>query len=119
MRAEASHPALQHCIYSLLYGMVADDRMINCYQEIIGRHEWARQRMTAISPGRYRHSKGKEYTVLGVARHSETLEEMVVYRQEYGDRGLWVRPAVMFGETVVVDGVAVPRFQRIEEGSGS
>jgi len=75
--------------------------------------------MTAISPGRYRHSKGNEYTVLGVARHSETLEEMVVYRQEYGDRGLWVRPAVMFGETVVVDGVAVPRFQRIEEGSGS
>ena len=57
--------------------------------------------------------------MLGVARHSETLEEMIVYRQEYGDRGLWVRPAVMFGETVVVDGVAVPRFQRIEEESGS
>jgi hypothetical protein len=63
-----------------------------------------------IHPGRYRHSKGNEYTVLGVARHSETLEELVVYRQEYGDRGLWVRPAAMFAETVMVDGRAVPRF---------
>jgi hypothetical protein len=103
----------------MLYGMVADDRMINRSRDNIDLKEWARQRMTAISPGRYRHSKGNEYTVLGVARHSETLEEMIVYRQEYGDRGLWVRPAVMFGETVVIDGVAVPRFQRIEEGSGS
>jgi len=48
--------------------------------------------------------------VLSVARHSETLEELVVYRQEYGDRGLWVRPAAMFAETVMVDGKAVPRF---------
>ena len=47
--------------------------------------------MAEITPGRYRHYKGNEYTVLGVARHSETLEELVVYRQEYGDRGLWVR----------------------------
>lgn len=66
--------------------------------------------MTNVQPGRYRHYKGKEYTVLGVARHSETLEEHVVYRQEYGDRGLWVRPAAMFAETVVVDGKPVPRF---------
>jgi hypothetical protein len=66
--------------------------------------------MPNIPPGRYRHYKGNEYTVLGVARHSETLEELVVYRQEYGDRGLWVRPAAMFAETVMVDGKAVPRF---------
>ena len=66
--------------------------------------------MAEISPGRYRHYKGNEYTVLGVARHSETLEELVVYRQEYGDRGLWVRPAAMFAETVEVDGGQVPRF---------
>jgi len=66
--------------------------------------------MAVIKPGRYRHYKGNEYTVLGIARHSETLEELVVYRQEYGDRGLWVRPAAMFGETVIVDGEAVPRF---------
>jgi hypothetical protein len=67
--------------------------------------------MTAISPGRYRHYKGKEYTVVGVALHSETLEELVVYRQEYGDHGLWVRPKRMFLETVTVDGKDVPRFQ--------
>jgi hypothetical protein len=66
--------------------------------------------MAEIRPGRYRHYKGNDYTVLGVARHSETLEELVVYRQEYGDRGLWVRPAAMFAETVVVDGKAVLRF---------
>ena len=67
--------------------------------------------MAEIQPGRYRHYKGKEYTVLGVARHSETLEELVVYRQEYGERGLWVRPATMFAETVAVEGRAVPRFR--------
>jgi hypothetical protein len=69
-----------------------------------------RRHMTTVQPGRYRHYKGNEYTVLGVARHSETLEELVVYRQEYGDHGLWVRPAAMFAETVVVDGKPVPRF---------
>ena len=70
--------------------------------------------MTTITPGRYRHYKGNEYTVLGIARHSETLEELVVYRQEYGERGLWVRPAAMFAETVEIEGRAVPRFQRID-----
>ena len=73
--------------------------------------------MAAIMPGRYRHYKGNDYTVLGVARHSETLEELVVYRQDYGDRGLWVRPAAMFAETVEVDGTCVPRFARIADGS--
>ena len=67
--------------------------------------------MAEITPGRYRHYKGNEYTVVGVARHSETLEELVVYRQEYGDRGLWVRPAAMFRETVMLDGRLVARFQ--------
>lgn len=71
--------------------------------------------MAEISPGRYRHYKGRDYTVLGTARHSETLEQLVVYRQEYGDRGLWVRPAAMFTETVDVDGRHVPRFARIDE----
>ena len=66
--------------------------------------------MVAITPGRYRHYQGNEYTVLGVARHSETLEDLVVYRQEYGDHGLWVRPAAMFAETVEVNGQTVPRF---------
>lgn len=73
--------------------------------------------MANITLGRYRHYKGNDYTVLGVARHSETLEEFVVYRQEYGDRGLWVRPAAMFAETVVVDGKSVPRFQLLPPGA--
>jgi hypothetical protein len=66
-----------------------------------------------ITPGRYRHYKGKEYTVIGVALHSETQEELVVYRQEYGEHGLWVRPKQMFLETVVVGGLEVPRFRYI------
>jgi len=61
--------------------------------------------------GRYRHYKGNEYTVIGLARHSETEEELVVYRQEYGDNSLWVRPKAMFAEFVDVDGVKTPRFQ--------
>lgn len=73
--------------------------------------------MATVTPGRYRHYKGNEYTVLGLARHSETLEELVVYRQEYGDRGLWVRPAAMFAETVLVNGVAVPRFALLGDES--
>jgi hypothetical protein len=67
--------------------------------------------MPNIPTGRYRHYKGNEYTVIGVAHHSETLEELVVYRQEYGDHGLWVRPLKMFLETVVMDGKTIPRFQ--------
>lgn len=61
-------------------------------------------------PGRYRHYKGQEYLVIGVARHSESLEELVVYRLLYGDYGLWVRPRAMFLETVEINGVSMPRF---------
>lgn len=68
-----------------------------------------------IRAGRYRHFKGKEYEVVGIARHSETLEEMVVYRALYGEGGLWVRPAAMWNETVERDGVVYPRFTRIDE----
>jgi hypothetical protein len=65
--------------------------------------------------GRYRHYKGNFYFVLGVAKHSESLDELVVYQQDYGDRGLWVRPLGMFLETVVVDGKEVPRFEFVGE----
>jgi hypothetical protein len=61
-------------------------------------------------PGRYRHYKGSEYRVLGLARHSETLEPLVVYEALYGERGLWVRPAVMFTEWITHAGVRQPRF---------
>jgi hypothetical protein len=63
-----------------------------------------------IPPGRYRHYKGNEYRVIGVARHTETEEALVVYQALYGERGLWVRPAAMFVERVVVNGASVPRF---------
>ena len=66
-----------------------------------------------IQPGIWRHFKGKEYDVLGVARHSETQEELVVYRARYGTRELWVRPKAMFLESVEVDGVRRPRFEFI------
>jgi hypothetical protein len=69
---------------------------------------------TPIRTGRYRHYKtANEYEVLGVARHSETLEELVVYRALYGDRGLWVRPLRMFTASVDAGGVSVPRFEYI------
>ena len=67
--------------------------------------------MNIVKVGRYRHYKGKEYTVIGVARHSESEEEVVVYRKEYDDHGLWVRPLGMFLENVEVDGQVVPRFK--------
>lgn len=64
--------------------------------------------------GLYRHYKGGEYEVLGRAQHSETLEEMVVYKALYGDNQLWVRPRSKFLEEVFVDGVKHPRFQKLE-----
>ena len=67
--------------------------------------------MTMTQSGVYKHYKGNEYRVLGVARHSETEERLVVYQPLYGERGLWVRPEAMFHETVTRDGQEVPRFQ--------
>lgn len=66
--------------------------------------------LPSLTPGRYRHYKGNDYEVIGVARHSETLEPVVVYRPLYGEGGLWVRPYAMFCESIVVDGNSVRRF---------
>ena len=66
-----------------------------------------------IVPGRYRHYKGNEYEVIGVARHSETLAPMVVYRALYGEHGIWVRPAEMWNEVIRRDGRTFRRFDRI------
>ena len=68
-----------------------------------------------VKPGRYRHFTGNEYQVLYNARHSETMEELVVYKALYGDGGIWVRPAAMFCETVTRDGKTVPRFEYLGE----
>ncbi len=71
--------------------------------------------MTALLPGKYRHFKGGEYELIGIAKHSETLEPMVVYRALYGEGGLWVRPAAMWTEIVDKPDYHGPRFQYIGE----
>lgn len=64
-----------------------------------------------VKAGRYRHYKGNDYQVLGCAKHTETEEDLVVYRALYGEHGLWVRPKAMFLEEVLVEGRLVPRFR--------
>jgi hypothetical protein len=71
--------------------------------------------MEQLKPGRYRHYKGKDYQLIDVATHSETLEKLVVYRPLYGDQALWVRPVTMFLEQVLVDGQNLPRFRFVDE----
>ena len=71
--------------------------------------------MEEIKLGRYRHFKGNEYEVVGIAHHSETMEPMVVYRALYGDGELWVRPASMWNETVEREGKTFRRFTYVEE----
>lgn len=70
-------------------------------------------------PGLYHHYKGNLYQVMDTVRHSETLEPMTLYRALYGERGLWVRPAAMFNETVVIDGVEQPRFARCADSDAA
>lgn len=71
--------------------------------------------MSEIKKGKYRHFKGNEYEVLYIAKNSETLEPMVVYRALYGDKDVWVRPASMWDETVERNGVEYKRFTYIGE----
>lgn len=70
--------------------------------------------MEELKCGRYRHFKGNEYELLYIARHSETLEEMVVYRALYGERGIWVRPASMWSEVIERDGARFKRFTYLD-----
>lgn len=71
--------------------------------------------LTETRKGQYRHYKGQRYEVIATVRHSETLEPMTLYRALYGEQGLWVRPATMFEEEVVIDGVRQPRFTWVSE----
>jgi len=73
--------------------------------------------MSLVQPGKYRHFKGSEYEVIGTAKHTETLEELVVYRALYGERGLWVRPVGMFLDWVERKGEQVPRFRRLDQAA--
>ncbi len=71
--------------------------------------------MSLVKLGKYRHYKGQEYDVVGIAKHTETEESLVVYRALYGERGLWVRPLSMFLETVVIEGLEQSRFSYVGE----
>ena len=71
--------------------------------------------LIVTKPGFYRHYKGGEYEVIGTVRHSEDLQSMTLYRALYGEHGLWVRPAAMFNETVVIDGILQLRFTYLSE----
>ncbi len=73
--------------------------------------------MEKIKLGKYRHYKGREYEVIAVARHSETLEDMVVYKALYGEGEMWVRPLAMFAENIEIDGRILPRFEYIGDRS--
>jgi hypothetical protein len=75
--------------------------------------------LPSLQPGRYRHYKGGEYEVLGVVRHSETLEPLVLYRPLYNDSGNWVRPYAMFLEPVEHEGKTQPRFSWIAAGAAT
>ena len=83
------------------------------YQDIVVGCKGFLDSFIEIEPGRYRHYKGNEYEVLGMAKHSENLEALVIYRALYGEGKVWARPATMWLEKVIVDGKEVPRFQRI------
>jgi hypothetical protein len=69
---------------------------------------------TVVVDGLYQHYKGFEYKVIAVARHSETLEELVVYQALYGEKGIWVRPLAMFVENVTIEGKSQQRFKYVE-----
>lgn len=71
--------------------------------------------MTKIKPSKYEHYSGKKYTLIGVGRHSETLEDMAIYQAEYGTCEIWVRPLKMFLEKIEINGKIVPRFKLIDE----
>jgi len=70
-----------------------------------------------IELGRYRHFKGNEYEVIAIAKHSETHEELVVYKALYGEQGIWVRPISMWTETVICDGKTRLRFEKVHEST--
>ena len=90
--------------YVIYRSQIAKVEFIPTYDEAVA----------AIPSGRYRHFKGKKYEVIGIARHSETEEPMVVFRALYGDYGIWVRPASMWNETVERGGQTYRRFYRLD-----
>lgn len=88
---------------------------MECCESSEGEKMTYEEAIEQIPTGKYRHFKGNEYEVIGIARHSETTEPMVVYRALYDDGSIWVRPAEMWNETVERDGQTYQRFVRTEE----
>lgn len=78
----------------------------------------SREQENMLKSGIYKHYSGKEYQFIGIAKHSETLEELVVYKSLYGDGQLWVRPLKMFVEDVEINGQKVSRFQHVDDSHG-
>ena len=93
--------------------MTGDGSLSHSTMMLMGKIMIYEEAIEKIPTGKYKHFKGNEYEVIGIARHSETTEPMVVYRALYGDGGIWVRPADMWNEKVVRDGVEYQRFTRI------
>ena len=93
---------------------IGDHRLFESDIAKIERLPTLEEAQSSIPLGRYRHFKGREYEVLAIARHSETEEVMVVYRALYGERGIWVRPAVMWNETITRDGRTFRRFEWVD-----
>ena len=98
-------------------GVLSEDGIYNTLEEYRERMKEIAfaDAVAAIRPGRYRHFKGNEYEVIGIARHSETEEPMVVYKALYGNHDLWTRPAAMWNETVEQDGKTCLRFVKVKE----
>ena len=114
--AEQNHGAV--AVYERCGYVRVDQRPITPFPECEYTGDWLLlvkplKRQQDVLPGLYRHYKGKEYRVMEVATHSETREQLVVYRALYGDFGMWVRPLAMFCEDVEIDGRIMKRFQRI------
>lgn len=100
----------QHEVNYRLWEFSSETRWRNCLENKIKRKNTNMTDSATLRPGVYRHYKGKDYEVVGTATHSESGEILVVYRCLYGDYDLWVRPLVMFQETVEVNGEIIPRF---------
>jgi hypothetical protein len=105
----------QACHHVFVNRLLHNSKITPAYEAMNTPQTHQEKSIPMIAPGRYRHYKGKDYQVIGVAKHSETEEDLVVYRALYGAYGLWVRPVEMFCEKINTGGKLVSRFEWIDE----